>query len=396
MFRIIRPILLGLALVVSSSTVARSQYYYPGGYGYGGYGFGGWGGTAQGSILQGMGSYARGAGIYNYDSAVAGSINTDTAIRLNQYLYNSELEGRIRYNRHHAERLALDNAHYQAYQSRIRDNPTQADIDDGAALNTILDHLTDPKVMSGSGAGLRMADAKIPAASIRQIPFRDNTDAITISLDKLTDANSWPAPLLAPAFTPAREAYQKAVDDALAEDEKGGSIKPETVARVREAVARLSANVDETIPKTRQPDHLQAMNYVKGLAGLSRMLEKPNVEGVLADLEKMKDTSFGHLLAFMHSYNLRFGPATTPKEVAVYRDLYPTMLAQRDKILGKPGENQFEPSQATPVENPTEIFHGMDDKHLYDRGSNPGTPAAPVAPPAPTAPANPGPGTTKP
>ncbi len=393
--RNLRLTLLGLAFFASSTTAAWSQYYYPGGYGTGGYGFGGWGGTAEGTVLKGMGSYAQGEGVYNYDSAVAGSVNTESAVRLNQYLYNSELEGRVRYNRHHARRLALDTAHYQAYQSRVRDNPSQADIDDGAALNLILDHLTDPKVISGSGAALRMADAKIPAASIRQIPFLDNTDAITLSLDKLTDPKSWPAPLLSPEFTQAREAYQKAVDDALAEDEKGGSIKPETVTRVRASVSSLYAKVDETIPKTRQPDHLQATNYLKGLAGLSRMLEKPNVEGVLADLEKLKDTTFGHLLAFMHSYNLRFGPATTPKEVAVYRELYPTMLAQRDKILGKPGENQAEPSPSAPVENPTALFHGMDEKHLYGPRNNP-APPAPAPPPATPDPASPNPTTTKP
>jgi hypothetical protein len=216
MLRNIRLVLLGLALVALTAGNVRAQYYYPNGYGNDGYGFGGWGGTVQGSILRGLGAYAEGAGVYNYDTATAYSINVDTAIRLNQYLWNSELEARRRYHIHQANRLNMDRSRYQAYQTRLRDNPTKEDIDSGSALNVVLDQLTDPRVVSGSGSSLRMADAKISAASIRDIPFRDETDAITISLDELTEPKSWPTPLRADAFTPEREAYQKAVDDALA------------------------------------------------------------------------------------------------------------------------------------------------------------------------------------
>ncbi len=385
MVRSIRLVLFGLALVATTAGNARSQYYYPGGYGYGGWGFGGWDSTVQGSILRGMGAYAEAAGVYNYDSAVAGSINTDSYIRLNNYLYLSELEAQRRYAAHQAARMNLDRAHYQAYQSRLRDNPTKDDIDSGAALNVVLNQLTDPKVVGGSGSSLRMADAKIPAASVRGIPFRDETDAITVSLDDLTDPKSWPAPLRSEEFKAEREAYQKAVDDALAEDKDGGTLKPETVARVRNAVSQLYTKVDQTIPKTQQPDHLQAMNYLKGLAGLSRMLERSNVDAVLAELEKIQNTTVGNLVAFMHAYNLRFDAAKTPKQVAVYRDLYPTMRAERDKILGKPTDTNNDVSSAPPIDNPTAVFHGFDPNHLYSnmRGTTPAPPKPNPVPPKP-------------
>ena len=318
MFRGTRLMLLVLAFASTSGGVARSQYYYPNGYGSGGYGFGGWTGSVEGSVLRGMGAYAEGEGVYNYDTAKADAINTDSAVRLNQYLYNSDLEARRRYRTHQQAKLKMDRAKYDAYQNRIRSNPTKEDIDSGQALNVLLAQFTDPKVVSGSGSTLRMADAKVPAASIRLIPFRDDTDAITISLDELTDPKSWPAPLRAEAFQAEREAYQKAVDEALAEDKDDGTLKPETVAKVRESVGQLYKKVDQSIPKTKQPDHLQAMNYLKGLAGLSRMLEKPNVDKVLAQLEKVENTTLGNLIAFMHSYNLRFAPATTPQQSAVY------------------------------------------------------------------------------
>jgi hypothetical protein len=301
-------------------------------------------------------------------------VNEDTVVRFNQYMYNSMLESRRRYNREHARRLKMDDSQFQARMARIRDNPSKDDIDSGDALNVILDQMSDPKVMQGST--LRMANSSVSAQAIREIPFRDETDAITLSLDEMTDPKNWPMPLMAESFRPEREAYQKAVDEALEED-KEGSLKPETVARVRNSVAALYRKVEATIPKTQQPDHLQAMNYLKGLAGMSRMLERPNVDAVLGELEKVKDTTVGNLVAFMHSYNLRFAPATTTKQRAIYRELLPLMVESRDKIMGRPGENNANQNASNapsrPIENPTAIFHGLDATHL-NPPANPGKP----------------------
>jgi hypothetical protein len=372
MLRSIRLVLGGLMILAAAGGEARSQYYYPYGYGYDGYGFGGWGQTPQGSIAQGLGVYAAGVGVYKYDRAVANSINEDTIVRFNQYLYDSMLESRRRYNREHAAKLKMDDSQYQARAARIRDNPSKEDIDSGDALNAILDQMADPKVLQGSS--LRLANATVSPQAIREIPFRDETDAITLSLDEMTDPKNWPLPLRADTFTPEREAYQKAVDEALEED-KDGSLKPETIARVRNAVAALYRKVGETIPKTQQPEYSLSMNYLKGLAGLSRMLEKPNVEAILGELEKVQSTTVGNLVAFMHSYNLRFAPATTPKQRAIYRDLMPSMVESRDKILGKPGDTNANAGNPPPrpVENPTALFHGLDAIHL-NPPANPGRP----------------------
>jgi hypothetical protein len=325
-----------------------------------------------------LGAFAEGAGVYNYDSAVAGSINTDTAIRLNQYIWNSELESRARYNAHLARRLNLSRDEYNVRQKRIMENPLPGEIESGEALNVLLQQLTNPSVMTGSTSTLRLANAPVSAAAIREIPFRDETDAITLSLDELTDPKSWPLPLRADAFKAEREAYQKAVDDALAEDKDGGTLKPETVARVRNAVSELYRKVEATIPKDQQPDHLQATNYLKGLAGLSRMLERSNVDSILAELEKVQNTTIGNLISFMYSYNLRFAPATTPKQRAVYRELYPLMVSTRDKVVGKPVETSEEAPPPKPVDNPTAVFYGLDPSHLHPKPApavpNPPTP----------------------
>ena len=44
------------------------------------------------SVARGLGYFDMGAGIYNRETAIARSINTDTAIRWNQYVYLSQKE----------------------------------------------------------------------------------------------------------------------------------------------------------------------------------------------------------------------------------------------------------------------------------------------------------------
>ena len=153
-----------------------AQYYYPYGSGYGGYGFGGWGGTVQGDILRGMGAFAEGEGVYNYDTAVG---------RLDQ-----------RRHRDPAQPVSLQLAtrgpaalqrppgrpaeHRQGPlrrpdQARIRDNPTKEDIDSGDALNVDPRPVDRPEGLSGSGSTLRMADAQDPGRGDPRhpVPRRD-------------------------------------------------------------------------------------------------------------------------------------------------------------------------------------------------------------------------------
>ena len=207
-----------------------------------------------------------------------------------------------------------------------------------------------------------MANAPVEAKLIRRIPFRDYTDAVTIALDQLTDEKAWPLVLKDHAFDAERKAYIKAVDDALAQD-KDGDLSSESIAKVRGAIAALNKRVAEVIPRDRQPDHLTATNYIRGLAGFSKMLEKANVDEVLGQLEKVENTTAGHLIAFMHTYNLRFAPSSTPSQRDAYRQLYAILAGTRNKLLGRPGEEP--PAGARGDVPPTQIFQGIDDKHLH-------------------------------
>jgi hypothetical protein len=80
----------------------------------------------------------------------------------------------------------------------------------------------------------------------------------------------------------------------------------------------------------------------------------------------------------MHTYNLRFAPATTPEQRAVYDTLYPLMAAHRDKVV-KAADGSG-PAAAQVRNHPTDFFQGMQLEHL--EGSKP-TPTPPAPAPAP-------------
>ena len=115
------------------------------------YGWGGWGGggeTPQGAWPGAWRVTPRVPGYYNQQTAVARSINVDTAMRYNQYMYESNEEA----NRRHAAKLAGDKAEnleaYDKTQARLRNNPTRRDIFMGDALNALVEQIEDPRVYS--------------------------------------------------------------------------------------------------------------------------------------------------------------------------------------------------------------------------------------------------------
>ncbi|MFO0893267.1 MAG: hypothetical protein U0790_29530, partial [Isosphaeraceae bacterium] len=166
-----RPVLAGallLALAAFQGNEAKAQWGYPGGYG--GYGWGGWGAsTAQGDIARGLGMYAMGAGYYNQQTAIANSINTDTVMRWNQYVYEGQKEA----NRLHHGKLVLQrqlaNTSADQIRERLRNNPEPRDIYQGDAMNVALDEINDPRVYAKALEG---AKAKISPRTIRDIPFQ--------------------------------------------------------------------------------------------------------------------------------------------------------------------------------------------------------------------------------
>jgi len=339
------------------------------GMGYGGFGWGGWGATPEGDLARGLGSLYSGAGIYNQETAAANSINADTAIRLNEYLYESQLVSTRHYHQVKDARLAKDTSAYQAHLKRIQDNPTDREIQDGDALNGALDQLGDPRI---HGSALRMATDPVDAQLIRDIPFRNASEAITITLNEFKNASKWPPALRADRFIEDHRNFQRLIDSAKKQDEVG-DVDPETLDQLRQVMSSVKSKINAEPLSAR--DQRDANNFVKGILALIRMVEKPDVKVVLDELRTMKTTSIGNLLAFMHTFNLRFGPAETPKQRLAYERLFPLVDQARDRILNdlKPAPR---PDQSrADAASIHDFFSGVDPKHLEPRKKIPPPPA---------------------
>ncbi len=359
---------LALAIGLAQTGAARAQYGYPGGYR--GYGWGGWGGggeTPQGSIARGMGAYAAGAGYYNQQTAVARSINVDTAMRYNQYMYESNQEA----NRLHHAKLTGDKADnlaaYDKTQARLRDNPNRHDIYMGDALNAAVEQIEDPRVYTKSLQGSKV---KIGGKTIRNIPFRYAPGAITVSIQRLTDGAPPPA-LMTEAFAEDRAAF-KSLGQEIRKDLKAGEKpNPETVDKALAIINQAEAKADKVLPRNTR-DRDEADKFLKAVHGLLAMLQTPALEILLAGVEDHPEATLGQLLAFMSAYNLRFGEATTPTQKAVYDSLFPMLSELRAEVA--PALAGEPPPRSTGKEV-GDFFSAMDYKDLQKK--------APPRPPRP-------------
>ena len=139
------------------------------------------------------------------------------------------------------------------------------------------------------------------------------------------------------------------VDKAVKEDEDG-EVSSDTLKTAHNLVnglrAKLAAEPLEGI-KARE----DANKFLKTLAGLVRLLERPDTTDAFNQLRTIQTTTLGNLIAFMEIYNLRFGAATTPRQRAVYRDLFAKIDAVRDQVVKqvKAEENPSFLSNLNPV-----------------------------------------------
>ena len=360
-------IAVAIALGAAHGASARAQYgYYP--HGYGGYGWGGWGGaqTPQGNMARGMGAYAAGAGYYNQSTAVARSINADTTMRFNEYVYQSSVEA----NRQYQKRLAANKAsNIQAYdeiQARLRDHPQPRDIYMGDALNVAVDEIEDPRVYSKT---LQRAGVKLGGQLIRDIPFRYAPGAITVSIRRLTE-DPPPAALMTDDFAEDRAAFKGLGKELHRDLDLGEKPNPATVKKALAVINGAEAKADRVLPRNTK-DRNEVDKYLKALHGLIGMLDTPALDILLAGVEKHPEASLGDLLGFMSAYNLRFGEATTPAQRSAYNSLYPKLVELRDEVAPALAGAPPVKSQGAAV---GDFFSGMDYQDLQKKAPPPPQP----------------------
>ncbi len=359
---------LGIALAAIQAGTAQAQFGYPGGYG--GFGWGGWGGgeTVQGSEARGLGAYMAGAGFYNQQTAVANSINANTVMNWNQYVYNSQMEA----NRLHHERMARrqfgNTKAREQILARLRDNPEPRDIYNGDALNVARDQINDPRIYTKS---LSEAKVKVGGETIRDIPFSYAAAAISTSVHQITQGGP-PDSLKKPEFDEERAALKALGTEIRTQIAEEGAPETATLDKALVAVGVLEAKVDKVL-KRNTPDRVSAERYLKALHGLLGMMKTPAIDVLLAGVEKRPDATLGELLTFMNVFNLRFGPATTPRQRQVYDKLFPELSRLRTAIAPALAAGD-EPPKAKGDEA-HEFFAGMPLEDIQKKVPPPPAPA---------------------
>jgi hypothetical protein len=358
---------LGLCLIVSmSGREARAQW----GYGFGGWGWGGWGAASpESAALQGAGYYAMGAGMYNLDTAQAMAINAQTAMQWNDYVAQVTHESaRIHAMRVHNE-FQKNQKLYDEWKERLRNSPGRVEIEDGSALNIALDDLTNPRL--GSSV-LRVASAPVPASLIAEIPFQNNVERVTLMLDQMRQGIKWPAALESERFANAKKTFDEVRAQIRKEADETGEVSAKTLRTAEEHINSLTAKV------TAQPlpdplDQQEATRFLNTCSSLLNMMKKPDIQPAMIALKKVQDTTVGNLLGFMHSFNLRFGRATTIKERQAYSRLFEVLDQTRDQILAEAKGESKAVAQANP--RPAVDYH-QNLNQARQRGGAPQPPPA--------------------
>jgi hypothetical protein len=208
----------------------------------------------------------------------------------------------------------------------------------------VVTQLRDPRI---SSSALKTATAPIEAGTIREIPFRNASEAVTIVLSQVKEVTKWPAVLDGERFATEKKAFAEIVDTAVKEDEEG-DISPVTLRKAHELVRNLRNKLAAT-PLASAREGQEARRFLQTLAGLVRMLDTPDTSEAFKQLRTIKTTSLGNLIAFMEVFNLRFGPATTPAQRVIYRDLF-TMLGElRDRVVKAATLDDSTPFLANPA-----------------------------------------------
>jgi hypothetical protein len=308
-------IAIGLALVLNVlASNAAAQWMYPGGYG--GYGMSQWGADPHAGYMAGLGAFARGKGAYELDKAKADAINVETMAKWNKALHARQVAVR-------EEKQKQEVARDAARARRV----ARIDLRDGITLNNLLAEIFD---IDPTGVKSGRANAPISMRAIREIPFEWDTEAITLCLDQMTVSDSLPAPLMAPMYAEEREAMKAAVKQALEEDATG-TVSMKTIKTMNKTIAAFRAKFMKNAGFF-VVGYDEGLNYFTTMASLSRLLNDPSMKKFLEELKNDEQRTVGNLISFMEAYNLRFGPATSDRQIQVYQMLLPILTAIRDQV----------------------------------------------------------------
>jgi hypothetical protein len=320
-----------LSLSIFSYTPKVDAQWY--GYGAYGYGYGNWcgwnfapnfwgaGATAQGSILTGMGFYLQGAGEYNYLTAEANAINTQTWMTLNEYLYQSQQVANARYAKRMAERRAKKLALAEKRYTQLRDFPTASDVRNGSAINLKVALLTNPAIAATVYDALKV---DMPASLIETIPLTMGQYAVTNTLGEFRKGLTWPEKLQGEDYVTYRQAIDKDIA-AIAKDNFATNVTAANDFLV-------DTNALDTYLVSTKKSVGEAASFVAKLKRTAKAIAKGSYGTALQAVAQLSNPTLGSLLQTMNENSMRFGGAETTEQATANEKLFavirsaPTLL----------------------------------------------------------------------
>jgi hypothetical protein len=176
----------------------------------------------------------------------------------------------------------------------------------------------------------RLAKVNIGGKRIRDIPFRKAAAGVTTSLEQILHGPP-PGPLMSPAFDEDRAATKSLGPEITESINKGEPPDPETVKKALAIVIAADAKAERVLPIGTRENN-ETHKFLKSVHGLLAMLQTPALNVILSGVENHPEATVGELLAFMTSYNLRFGQSKTPVQQHAYDTLYPMLVDLREEV----------------------------------------------------------------
>ncbi len=289
------------------------------------------GSTAQGDYLRGVGVASMGMGVYNRDTAIANSINADTAIKINEYIYGC-LMNENKMNAEHRQMIAQRAKDLMnKIRDRIAQHPEARDVRVGDALNEILRQLGNPKIQETTS---RSTAVPLSVEEVRRIPFKLGPKGVSrFSIARLTAKGKghWPEAFQDNRFDYDRRKLEKALDNVL-EQQYNRNLQLESIKVLEAAVDGLEVRLEQVVGKSSDRLYLEARDRLKEMKETVEMLKFSDIEQALGELDRYAGTTVNDLRVFMLRHGLQFANASTPDERELFPQLYAKLGEQRDRV----------------------------------------------------------------
>jgi hypothetical protein len=316
-------------ILISVASSARAQFNFVGP-----------GSTPQGDYMRGVGVAAFGMGIYNRETAIAESINADTMMRVNEYIYQSLMHENQLNAEYRAMVFQKHKEDYNKIQQRIKENPEARDVDKGTALNAVLEQINDPRIQESSS---RAVAVPLTVDEVRRIPFKLGAKGVMrFSIARLTakGKGKWPVAFQDHRFDHDRRDFERALDNALEQQYKG-DMQLSAIEAVQKAVDNLEYTFEKVVGRSADKLSTEARDRIKEMRATVDMLKTHTVELALGELDRYAGTTVDDLRRFMRKHNLQFADAGNPEERELFPDLYAKLVAQKEKVMvGLPARDE--------------------------------------------------------